>query len=267
MKITIIGAGAFGTALASVLEENKNEISFFDPYKFPTVSLSAALENSDAIIFSAPSKTLEKTLKSLPNSAKSLPFINASKGFLSDKVFEGLKKFAVLSGPSFSQDILNKKQTTLTASNFFTKKLFETPWLSVEISHDKKGIILCGTLKNIFAIYAGSKHIRPATPEFRNFLIESIRELKLILSANNCNESTAELACGFKDLALTASSKNSRNYRLGSLLAKKTVLSALVSSETIEGLSALRSLKTSNLSIPENLPIFEATLSLTSPLL
>jgi len=43
--------------------------------------------------------------------------------------------------PSFSKDILDKKPTTLTASDYFTKKLFKTPWLKLEIPHDKKGII------------------------------------------------------------------------------------------------------------------------------
>ena len=242
MKITIIGAGAFGTALASILEENGNEISFFDPYKFPDISLISALESSETIIFSAPSNTLKNTLKSLPEEAKNLPFI--------------------------SKDIKAKKTTTLTATDFFTKKLFETPWLKIEISHDKKGILLCGTLKNIFAIYSGSRNIKPATKEFRDFLIESIHEMKEILKANGCDENTAELACGFKDLALTTSSENSRNYRLGKRLTGDNAdSSALDSSETIEGLSALKSLKTSGLIIPKNLPILEETLTLCKPLL
>ncbi len=267
MKITIIGAGAFGTALASILEENGHEISFFDPYKFPDVSLLGALENSDAIIFSAPSKTLKNTLKSLPKNAKNLPFINTSKGFIDDKDFKDLKKLSIISGPSFSKDIKAKKPTTLTTTDFFTKKLFETPWLKIEISHDKKGILLCGTLKNIFAIYSGSKNIKPATPEFRDFLIESIREMKAILKENGCNPETTELACGFKDLALTASSTRSRNYRFGQSLTDENANSgALTSSETIEGLSALKSLKTSDLTIPENLPILEETLALCKPL-
>ncbi|MBR3368412.1 hypothetical protein IKG45_01325 [Candidatus Saccharibacteria bacterium] len=268
MKITIIGAGAFGTALASILEENGNEISFFDPYKFPDISLISALESSETIIFSAPSNTLKNTLKSLPEEAKNLPFINASKGFLSNEPFLGLKKFSIISGPSFSKDIKAKKTTTLTATDFFTKKLFETPWLKIEISHDKKGILLCGTLKNIFAIYSGSRNIKPATKEFRDFLIESIHEMKEILKANGCDENTAELACGFKDLALTTSSENSRNYRLGKRLTGDNAdSSALDSSETIEGLSALKSLKTSGLIIPKNLPILEETLTLCKPLL
>jgi len=267
MKITIIGAGAFGTALASILEENGHEISFFDPFKFPDVSLIGAIENSDTIIFSAPSESLKNTLKSLPESAKNLPFINASKGFIDDEDFKDLKKFSIISGPSFSKDIKAKKPTTLTATDFFTKDLFETPWLKIEISHDKKGILLCGTLKNIFAIYSGSKNIKPATPKFREFLIESIHEMKVILKTNSCNPETAELACGFKDLALTASSTRSRNYRFGrSLTDKNADLGALARSETIEGLSALKSLKTSGLTIPENLPILEETLTLCKPL-
>ena len=53
MLVTIIGAGAFGTALASILEENGHKFSFFDPKKFPEISLKSALESSDAIVFSA----------------------------------------------------------------------------------------------------------------------------------------------------------------------------------------------------------------------
>ena len=262
MNITIIGAGAFGTALASILEENDHSISFFDPFKFPEVSLSGALENSDAIVFSAPSKTAKETIEKLPKSVRNLPFINASKGFLSLEDFKSLKKFSIISGPSFSKDIKNKVQTTLTATNYFTKDLFETPWLRIEISHDELGILLCGTLKNIFAIYSGSKNIKPGTKEFRDFLTESIHEFKAILKANGCNPETAKLACGFKDLALTASSTRSRNYRFGRSLAEGSALASSEKPKTIEGLSALKSLTSSGLTIPENIPILEETLSL-----
>lgn len=262
MRITIIGAGAFGTALESILRENGHKISFFDPYKFPNISLGSALENSDAIVFSAPSKTAKETIKNLPESAKKLPFICASKGFLTDEIFKNLEIFSVLSGPSFSKDILAKKPTTLTVTSHLTKDLFETTWLKFEISRDIKGVLLCGSLKNIYSIYSGAHNIKPATPDFREFLTESIKEFKKILKTNNCNPNTAELACGFKDLALTASSTNSRNYRLGQKLAKHG--SAYDFSETTEGLSAVHSLNDSKLIIPENLPILNETISLVN---
>lgn len=262
MRITIIGAGAFGVALKSILEENAHEIVFFDPYKFPNVTLESALENSETIVFSAPSKTAEETIKNLPKFAKKLPFICASKGFLTDEIFKSLENFSVLSGPSFSKDIIAKKPTTLTVTSHLTKDLFETTWIKFGITKDTKGVLLCGSLKNIYSIYSGAHNIKPATPEFREFLSESIREFKKILKANGCSPNTAELACGFKDLALTASSENSRNYCLGQKLANHR--STYDFSETIEGLSAIRSLEKSKLILPKNIPILEETLSLVN---
>lgn len=262
MRVTIIGAGAFGVALRSILEENAHEIVFFDPYKFPNVTLESTLENSEAIVFSAPSKTAKETIKNLPKSAKNLPFICTSKGFLTDEIFKSLKNFSVLSGPSFSKDVIAKKPMTLTATSHLTKDFFETTWIKFELTKDVKGVLLCGSLKNIYSIYSGAHNIKPATPEFRDFLAESIKEFKKILKTNNCSPNTAELACGFKDLALTASSENSRNYRLGQKLASHQ--SAYDFSETTEGLSAIHSLEESKLIIPKKVPILEETLSLVN---
>ncbi|MBP3899674.1 glycerol-3-phosphate dehydrogenase, partial [Candidatus Saccharibacteria bacterium] len=42
MKITFLGAGVFGSALAKIAEENGHEIRFYDPYKYPDITLSDA---------------------------------------------------------------------------------------------------------------------------------------------------------------------------------------------------------------------------------
>ena len=43
MKITIFGAGAFGTALGNILEENGHQITYYDPVKYPDRSLTSAV--------------------------------------------------------------------------------------------------------------------------------------------------------------------------------------------------------------------------------
>ena len=256
MHLAIIGAGAFGSALGKVLKENGHTFAFFDPKKFPKISLESALEGAGAVLFVAPSNTAEKTLKLLP---KDLPLICASKGFLSDRFFKDFKSFSIISGASFACDLERSFPITFTVSSVYVKNLFQTDWLSFEVTHDNLGILLCGSLKNIYAISAGFRGIRPATPEFRTFLIDALNEMKLVLKANGCDKNTANLSCGFKDLALTASSEHSRNYRLGKALrnSKKSTKEIAESLGTVEGLNALNSLSSSDLNLPEELPLLK----------
>ena len=153
----MIGAGAYGTALASVLKYNGHEVNFYDPYKYPKITLASALNAAEAIVFCAPSKAFSEIAKDLP---KDLPLIIASKGFLSLEPFANFSDFSVLSGAAFADDILNETppfgdQIALTATSHLCETLFSTELIKIEFTTDARAVLLCGSLKNIYAIYVG----------------------------------------------------------------------------------------------------------------
>ena len=260
----MLGAGAFGGALGLVLEENRHTIQYFDPYKYPDITLSQALTfageaeganadnvaQAEVIIVAVPSSVAPELLLELP---KNIPIINASKGFISLKPFERFEDFSMISGPAFAKELLEKKPVTLTATSSLVVELFTTSWLSFDRTEDKLGVLLCGTLKNIYAIGAGYYAVKSSgNPTY--YINNALVELKSILAANGANSETAELACGIGDLTLTCSSTQSRNYQFGQGLANKTPDDALPA--TIEGLSALELIKhTPDFIIPDTCTI------------
>lgn len=237
--ITIYGAGAYGTALASVLEENGHKITFYDPYKYPDIDLLTAGQNSDISLLVTPAVAVPEILPSLP---KDKPLILASKGFLSLKPFADFGDFQVLSGGAFAEDILAKKPTKLTITSSLVAGLFITPWLTLEHTPDKLGVMICGSLKNIYAIGAGLYDFHAGTDNFEHYIHSAIDEIRLILSANHCDPLTASLSCGEQDLRLTCGNdERSRNYAYGAALRRHP---GAQPTATTEGLSAIHSIET-----------------------
>ena len=101
MKIAIIGAGAYGTALGGVLADNGYDIDYYDPLK-EKERLKDVVSNASAILLSAPSDVVVKLLSHLP---KNIFLIVASKGFLSEKPFAEFEDWTVLSGAGFADNI------------------------------------------------------------------------------------------------------------------------------------------------------------------
>ena len=84
MKIAIIGAGAYGTALGGVLSANKYEVAYYDPFLLPDVSIEDVLDGASEVLLVAPSAALPELLPVLP---KDKSLVVATKGILDNKVF------------------------------------------------------------------------------------------------------------------------------------------------------------------------------------
>ena len=79
MNIAIIGAGAYGQALAKILTDNQHTVKFYDPNIYPDVSLDAACYQAAAIIIAIPSIHLADFLNNYPERFHKIPTILASK--------------------------------------------------------------------------------------------------------------------------------------------------------------------------------------------
>ncbi len=242
MKIAVIGAGAFGTALGGILAEKGHDIDYYDS-KVEREKLSDVLKGAKLIVLAVPSKAVPYLLPHLP---KNIPMIVATKGILSESVFNEFNDFMVLSGPGFADDIKGHKQTILTATDIRVIELFQTGYLSFDYTDDCQGVLMCGALKNVYALLAGILGLERDSAEWVEFIDEVVTEMREVLAANGGKRETVDLVCGVGDLRLTCGLP-SRNYEFGSILRRDPTAKP---EKTVEGISALNKIKRGEIKVP-----------------
>lgn len=195
LKIAVIGAGSWGTALANLLslknyevmvwgrnqkkinEINKTKINRFyldnitldDRLVFST-DFDKTIKDSKIIIFAVASQAVRKVLKKYYKKIEDQIIVNVAKGIetstlmlMSDITEEFLpeNKFVALSGPSHAEEVSKKMPTTIVAASkdrYAAEKIqdvFTTDYLRVYTNPDIIGVEIGGSLKNIIALGAG----------------------------------------------------------------------------------------------------------------
>ena len=248
MNITVLGAGAFGTALGRILEIKGHHVTYYS-LGLP-ITLEQALQGADYMLLSIPSKALNSLVPKLPTN---IPLIVATKGILDLSIFQNFTTILALSGPGFATDINNNKPTHLTASNPKIIELFTTDWLTFDLTDDIFGIFLCGALKNVYAINAGLQNFKAGTDKHENYLEAVTNEMKTILDANQANPATVDLSCGIGDLRITCNYP-SRNFEFGQKLRENRDYKP---EKTVEGVTALQNIKRGMITIPESAIIMQ----------
>ena len=260
MKITILGAGAFGLALASIFKENKNSVTVWSRFeeevillrknntnekikniKLPedikyTSDLNLAIENSEIVVIAIPAQFVDNLVKQLKPIVKKQYILIASKGiendtfsFLEEVVRRGIntRKIAVISGPTFAVDIANKYPVgfTLASRSWVTreviKKTLVNSHVKVRASRDVVGVEVCGSIKNVISIAAGMiEGMNYPESTKAMFITESLHDLKNLIKALGGNKKTILTFAGFGDLLMTATSTKSRNFTFGKMLGE-----------------------------------------------
>lgn len=194
-KITVIGAGTWGLALASLLHSNGNKICVWSAlqdevemlkkdYKhknlpeldipkeiFFTGNLQEAMKEAEILILAVPSIFIRKTAAQMKEFYKSGQIIvNVAKGIeektnmtLIEQIEEEIPNanVVVLSGPSHAEEVAKKLPTTCVvgAKDLETAKLIQSIFMNavfrVYTSPDIIGIEIGGALKNVIALAAG----------------------------------------------------------------------------------------------------------------
>ena len=255
MKIAILGAGAFGTALGGILVDNGYTIDYYDPIKSDK-KLADVLEGAGYIVLCVPSGAVSAVLPEVP---RDVPLIVATKGILSDSCFADFEDWMAISGPGFADDIKAKKETKLTITDDRLAKMFGVKYMKFDLTKDRRGVLMCGALKNVYAILAGYLDLRRDTAEWGHFILEVSDEMMKILDLNGAERNTVKLACGILDLKLTCGYP-SRNYEFG----QKLRLDADYKPEkTVEGFTALEKIRHGDIKIPKEAGYLEKLLDLS----
>lgn len=253
MKIAILGAGAFGTALGGLLADKGYDIDYYDP-KFEEGRLSNVLTDAKYMVLCVPSASVPVLLPSLP---KNVPLIVATKGILVDTAFHEFKDWMVLSGSGFADDIKAKRKVFFTVTDSRVVDLFNTDYIRFDFTDDRRGVLICGALKNVYAILAGMKSLKRDSGEWREFVRRAKEEMGLILETNGAEAETVELSCGVGDLKLTCGLP-SRNYEYGTILKNNPTYKP---SATVEGLSAIQRILRHEINVPSKAKLLKEVLN------
>lgn len=281
--IGVVGAGAFGTALAVALGREGREVRLWardvtrlaggQSARLPgvnlpkTVSITAEISDlvgADAVLLTLPMQALRAFLAEHPM-LDGLPLVACCKG-VDLTTLKGPtalieaacpnSAFAILTGPSFAADIARGLPTALTlasADGEALQHLLSTPTLRLYRTTDVIGAELGGALKNVIAIAAGIVIGAGLGDSARAALMTrgyaEMTRLALALSARA--ETLAGLS-GFGDLVLTCTSAQSRNFRYGQALGAGERFDPTV---TVEGAATAKAVSDMAKSLQIDMPI------------
>ena len=253
--VTVLGAGAWGTTLASLAAANGHNVRLWS--RRHSQDLAKIIDGAD-IVLSAVSITgvpgVVTEIQSLPLSANTI-FVTATKGldpattltpsqiwrraFLHHPV-------VVLCGPNLSKEIQQQLPaatvvaSTDSAAAVAVQTVFSSDKFRVYTNSDPLGVELGGTLKNVIAIAAGvCDGLQLGTNAKAALVTRGLTEI--IRIGNNWGAKTETFygLSGLGDLLATCNSPLSRNYQVGYQLAQgKTLPEILAQLEgTAEGVN------------------------------
>ena len=281
MKITVLGAGAWGTALAKILQENGNAVTLWDKSVatleeiqrgknekyLPGVALpddwktqtdfKSAIGGAECVVLAIPSQAFREVTAKL----KGHPgiFVSVTKGIefeTGDTMSRILREQAsadrvvALSGPSFAREVALGIPTTIVCAceSDGTAKtvqgLFHRPEFRIYRSTDILGVEYGGALKNVIAIGAGvGDGLGYGDNTKAGLISRALSEMKRLGVACGAKPETFNGLSGLGDLMLTCFSRQSRNRDLGERLGRGETIETIVTShpKLAEGYPTARS--------------------------
>ena len=202
--------------------------------------LSTVVSDSQYILVATPSIIFEEVVSRLePLINSTAAVISCTKGIKSDP-FRTMTdiinqylghiigdKLGALSGPNLAKEIAEKKVagSVIASENedvaFEIKAMLSSNTFKIFSSLDIQGVELAGALKNIYAICCGIAHAKLVGENALGFIItRSMAEMSRLAVAKGANPITFLGLAGMGDLMATCTSKLSRNFQLGELIAE-----------------------------------------------
>ncbi len=259
MTIGVIGAGAWGTALAQAMASDGSDVVLWareadlveeinrqrtNSLFLPSARLAATiratgdlaeLADCPVLLVVTPAQHLARVLAGLPDAPRDLVLcskgIEAGTGRLMADVAKQAAptaSIAVLSGPTFAHEVAAGLPTAVTLACAGGEQQWarlapalSRPSLRPYYSDDVIGAEIGGSVKNVLAIACGVVEGLGLGQNARAALIaRGFAEMTRFGLARGAQAETLAGLCGLGDLVLTCSSTSSRNFSLGKALGE-----------------------------------------------
>jgi len=262
MNVAVIGAGAWGTAfsmqlagkghaitlwvyepeLCRTMEETGENTIYLPGFRLPeamssTNNLDRAAQSADTVVIATPSFALRPTLAKIAQSLVSKKVLVLTKGLeahtllsmsqVAQELVGGPLSLAVLSGPSFAQEVAHRVFTSVVVASAdkglsrYFQEMSHDERFRVYTSRDVVGVELGGALKNVMAIGAGIiEGLKLGHNTLAAYITRALAEMTRLGVSLGARETTFMGLSGIGDLILTCTGPLSRNRMFGIELAK-----------------------------------------------
>ena len=269
MKLAVLGAGAWGTALARMLHQGGHAVTLWghnaehleemrrsgrNERYLPGISLpedwmleldlARAVAGSELIVAAVPSKAFRKVTAQLAGFGGIV--VSVTKGIehetglsmcgILGETVPGAQ-IAALSGPTFASEVAMAIPTAIVAASNnagtakAVQKVFHRPAFRVYTSADVLGVELGGALKNVIAIAAGVCDGLGFGDNSKAALItRAMAEVRRLGGTGGAQAETFTGLSGLGDLTVTCFSKLSRNRGFGERLGRGEKLADVLAS-------------------------------------
>jgi glycerol-3-phosphate dehydrogenase (NAD(P)+) len=271
MKITVLGAGAWGTALARILANRNHDVVIWDFYPeavesinrkhvneryLPGIELppnlrgeadaAKAVAGAELVVVAAVSKAYRNVSKPLHDFTGIV--VSVTKGIefetgatMTDILRENSpnSRIVAMSGPTLATEVAKGIPTAIVAASSdaeaakLVQSLFHGPAFRVYTSGDIHGVELGGALKNVIAIGAGvCDGLGFGDNSKAALLTRAVSEMRRLGVACGAQADTFTGLSGLGDLMVTCFSPLSRNRGFGERIGKGEKAEAIVASMT-----------------------------------
>lgn len=275
MKITFLGTGAWGTALAICAYENHHDVTMWAPFsaekeyilatgqnkmlpgvELPPLNISdelSCIADADICVFAVPSFAIRSVAERAAEfiSPETI-LVNIAKGFdpkNGERLSEIIKSvfsenpIVVLSGPSHAEEVSRRIPTALVSACVQPEKakqvqeVFGSDRLRIYLNSDVIGVELGAAVKNVIALSAGICDGMGMGDNTKAALMtRGLKEMATLGTAMGADPQTFSGLTGLGDLIVTCTSMHSRNRRAGILIGKGVpVKDAIAEVGTVEG--------------------------------
>lgn len=259
-RVAVLGAGSWGTALADALAANGHRVRVWARDEAvaeeirthqrnerylgnvdlargieATSDLRAALADAEFVLSACPSHAVREVFEAARDALGGGEIvISASKGIeigsdlritevIEDVLGEDARaRIAVLSGPSFADELVRRLPTAVVAASdpeesaLEVQALFQNRYLRVYTQTDVVGTELGGACKNVIALAAGISDGLELGSNARAALItRGLAEITRLAVRLGGRETTLAGLAGLGDLVLTCTGDLSRNRTVG----------------------------------------------------
>lgn len=269
MNVSILGAGAWGTALAKIVSDNGHRIKLWgrDPALLNSISedgenkrylanvalprswqfehdLGQSAAGADVLVVAVPSKGFREVLSGIGEFKGAVVTVTKGIEFESGLTMSGVLESELpnaisvaLSGPTIAREVATGMPAASVAASvdpkaaFLVQELFHRPTFRVYTSSDVLGVELGGALKNVIAIAAGVGDGLGFGDNSKSALLtRGVAEIRRLGVAAGAKAETFTGLSGLGDLTVTCFSPLSRNRTFGESLGKGGEVASLLAS-------------------------------------